>query len=346
MKTAGFLAELAAAGAAPRLMVRYPNWVGDACMALPALEAVKKSLPGGRVEVVAKPWVADIVEMSPWADRVVRYLDPGEHAGLVRGRLRLAARLRREAYDGALLFQNAFEAAFIAVAAGIRRRGGYASEWRRTLLTHPVPPTPGNWPTGHLVDYYLDLVRALGFAAEVDGVPRLAPPPGTERDKAAVVFAPGASFGPAKMWPPDRYAALGREMVDLGFRVSVIGSGPESDVCARVAAGIGPAAVDLSGSTTLKEAAAVIASAALLVCNDSGLMHLGAALGTPLVAIFGSTDPGATGPVSARAAVVRGEAPCAPCFKRRCPRKPGMECFDGVTPAVVLEAARKVLVKA
>jgi heptosyltransferase-2 len=306
-----------------RLLVRHPNWVGDALIALPALEALRRSAPGAVIHVLAKPWVAGVVTLSGLADGVVPWRGEGEPSGTA-GTFPLAARLRRGGYHGAVLLQNAFQAALIAFAARIPNRGGYATDSRRLLLTHPVPVPAREGGGTHQVGYYTGLVRALGFTAPAAPVPRIAVSP-DRRGIGAIALAPGAAFGPAKMWPAERYVALGRLLAAEGHPLLVLGSGREEEVCRRVAEGIGPAAVSLAGGTSLEEAAAVLAACRLLVCNDSGLMHLGAAVGAPLVAIFGSTDPDATGPLSSRCVVLRGSAPCAPCFRRTCPRS--LECF-------------------
>jgi len=322
---------------APSLLVRFPNWLGDAVLALPALRAIRRTLPAARLTVLARPSGAGAAALSGDADAFLP-LGPG-HGGAA-GKAALVRELRRARFDGAVLLQNAFEAGLLAFLAGIPLRGGYPTDLRGVLLTHPVPvPREGN----HQVGYYLGAVRALGFGAEADPVPRLAPspwsPPAPGRRWAAL--APGAAYGPAKMWPAARFAELGRRLAARGLSLAVLGSPAESEVCREVAAGAGPEAFDLSGRTTLAEAASALGACELAVTNDSGLMHLAAAAGTPLVALFGSTDPSATGPVSARAVVVRGSAACAPCFRRECPTR--LECFLDITVERAEEACARAL---
>jgi len=324
----------------PRIMVRFPNWIGDAVMALPGLEALRRSVPGGLLVVLAKPWVADVIRMSPSADAVMEYLDPGEHSGM-KGKYRLAGELRKEKFDCAVLFQNAFEAALIARLARISLLGGYDTDMRRILLTHPVTRPNKKGGEGHQVGYYMDLVRSLGFSAEVDLASRLVPKPAVGFEKRTVVLAPGASYGPAKMWPSIRYVQLGKRLSEMGYSIVVMGSEAESTVCSLVAEGIGESATDLSGRTSLSEAGGILAASQLVVSNDSGLMHLTAAVGANVVALFGSTDPDATGPFSESAVVIRGKAPCAPCFLRDCPSE--LECFDDVTVDVVLAECDRIL---
>jgi len=324
----------------PRIMVRFPNWIGDAVMALPGLSALRLSVPGGLLTVLAKPWVADVIKMSPSADAVMMYLDPGEHSGM-KGKYRLAGELKKEEFDCAVLFQNAFEAALIAGVARIPLRGGYDTDMRRILLTHPVKRPEKKGGEAHQVGYYMSLVRSLGFSAEVDLTPRLVPESTGGHEEKTVVLAPGASYGPAKMWPSVNYVQLGKRLSEAGCSILVVGSKAESTVCGIVAKGIGNSATDLSGRTSLAEAGGIIAASRLVVCNDSGLMHLAAATGANVVALFGSTDPDATGPFSESAFVIRGNAPCAPCFLRDCPAE--LECFNDVTVEAVLAECGRIL---
>lgn len=334
------LQTLTAGTDTPKILVRFPNWIGDVVMALPGLEKLKSSISGGSIWVLAKPWVADVIRMSPSADRVVQFQDPGIHSGW-RGRFSLARSLKKEGFAGAVLFQNAFEAALVTRAAGIPLRGGYDTDMRGMILTHPVPRPRRKGGHGHQINYYVDLAAQLGFSAEADMIPHLEPGPCREALEGLVVMAPGASFGPAKMWPVERYSDLGRKLAAMGHDIAVVGSSAESTVCGQVVQGIGSGARDLSGKTTLKEVACIMSRSTLVVCNDSGLMHLAAAVGARLVALFGSTDPDATGPVSESAQVLTGSAHCAPCFLRECPTD--LECFQDLGVDTVLEACVKTL---
>ena len=334
-----FLDDLRFRAENPRILIRFPNWIGDAVMALPGLLAISKSCPGATIHVLSKPWVSDIVRLSPAVDEVVHYQVPGEHQKPM-GKLRLARSLKGK-YDAVVLFQNAIEAAIITFTARIPLRGGYNTDHRSFLLTHPVPCSDKKGGGRHQVYYYMDLAAKLGFTAKVEPVPHLSPSIPENRDPGYVVLAPGASFGPAKMWPLENYAELGRRLVLSERKVVIIGSGMEKDVCSQVADMIGPSAEDLSGRTSLSETAGILAGCSLAVCNDSGLMHLAAAVGVPLVALFGSTEPAATGPVSDKAVVLQGQAPCAPCYLRECPEQ--YQCFDDLTLDVVAGRCFQIL---
>ncbi len=342
-----------------RILVRAVNWVGDAVMTLPALQALAAACPQAELVVLAKPWVSAVYRAAPVPLQVREFHRPGPHAGLA-GLRRLGRELRGEGFHWAILLQNAFQAALIAWLARVPVRAGYACDGRRLLLTHAVARR-GRVRRVHQSSYYLHLLHGLGLVERrppAGGVPaRLEPLP---RDAAwaeeflsgqglaevpLLGLAPGAAYGPAKCWPGDRFAAAARELVQSRGLAAVLlfGSAGERPACARVRQGLrGVPVLDLSGATTLGRAMALLARLELLVSNDSGLMHLAAALGVPTLAVFGSTDPGATAPLGPRVAVVQGGAECAPCLKPVCPR-PEMTCFDSITPERVAARARELL---
>ncbi len=340
-----------------RIMVRAANWVGDAVMTLPALAALHAACPSAQIEVVARPWAEAVYAAQPGVSRVLAYDKDGRHAG-AGGLLRLARELRERRYDWAVLWQNAFEAALIAWLARIPLRLGYARDGRGLLLTHPARLTPGIRRV-HQSSYYLYILRQAGL------LPADPPARGVrpelhlrqeDRDWAGrflaakglagarlLGLAPGAAFGPAKMWPAERFAAAARELDGRFGAVLLFGGQGEAKACAEVAAGLdGIAALNLAGATELGQALALLERTDLFLTNDSGLMHAAAALGRPTVAVFGSTDPIATGPLGPRVALVRGQASCAPCLKPQC-AEGDLRCFTSVEPGQVAEAARRLL---
>lgn len=346
-------------GAPGRILVRAVNWVGDAVMTLPALEALAAACPQAELVVLAKPWVSAVYRAAPVPLQVREFQSPGPHAGLA-GLRRLGRQLCREGFDWAILLQNAFQAALIAWLARVPVRAGFACDGRRLLLTHAVPRR-GRVRRVHQSSYYLHLLHGLGLVDRhppAGGVPaRLEPLPADAawaeeflaRQGLAgarlLGLAPGAAYGPAKRWPAERFAAAARELVQSeGFAaVLLFGSGGERQACAQVQEGLSDLQVlDLAGATTLGQAMALLARLGLLVSNDSGLMHLAAALGVPTLAVFGSTDPGATAPLGPRVAMVQGRAECAPCLKPVCPR-PEMICFTSIAPERVAARARELL---
>jgi len=335
------------------LLVRATNWLGDAVMTTPALAAVREGLPDARIALLAKPLVAELFRHHPDVDEVIVYERPGRHEGAL-GRLRLGAELRRRRFDGALLLQNAFDAALIAFLGRIPERAGYPTDARRFLLTLPVPMPPGIFER-HDVEYYLCLLDGLGIPRPEPAVLKLAVTGeereamatrlaslGIERGAPIVTINPGATYGSAKRWYPDRFAAVADALsAEWGAAVVIVGSTAEAPLSGEIEAATRTPPVNLAGKTTVRELMALLSLSSFLVTNDSGPMHIGAALGVPLVAIFGPTDWRRTSPWSGRAKVVRVEVDCSPCRLRVCDR--GHECMLGVTPGMVLDAARQLL---
>lgn len=328
-----------------RILVRMPNWVGDAVMALPALEALREDFPRSTLVALARPWVTPLLEGHGCVDRVMVFQKGRGHPRDGVELLRIVAELRRCRFDMAFLFQNAFEAALIARLAGIPVRIGYNTDGRGVLLSHPVPRDE-EILRRHQVEYYLHLLRAMGWKAETrdpglhvgDGqraaADILLQASGVAAGDLLLGVAPGAVYGPAKRWPPERFAAVADRAVKAwGAKVVVVGSGGETGVCEAVVRAMQTPALNLAGSTSLDAAVGVIGRCRAFLCNDSGLMHVAAALDVPLVAIFGSTDPEATGPRSPKARVVRKPLPCAPCLKPECTKD--YACLRAIEPEEV-----------
>ena len=335
------------------MLVRATNWLGDAVMTTPALAAVREGFPDARIVLLARPLVGELFRHHPDVDEVMLYERPGRHEGAL-GRLRLAGEVRRRRFDGALLLQNAFDAALIAFLGRIPERAGYPTDGRRILLTVAVPLTPAILER-HEVEYYLCLLDGLGIPRPVPASLRLAVT-GEEREKMAtrlaslgigrgapiVAINPGATYGSAKRWYPDRFAAVADALSDeWRARVVVIGSTAEAPLAGEIEAAMRNPPVNLAGKTTVRELMALLSLSSFLVTNDSGPMHIGAALGVPLVAVFGPTDWRRTSPWSSLAKIVRVEIDCSPCRLRVCDR--GHECMLGVTPGMVIDAAKALL---
>ena len=335
------------------MLVRATNWLGDAVMTTPALAGVREGFPDARIVLLARPLVAEMFRHHSDVDEVIVYEVPGRHEGAL-GRFRLAIELRRRRFDGALLLQNAFDAALIAFLGRIPERAGYPTDGRRILLTLPVPLPPGILER-HEVEYYLCLLDGLGIPRPVPAPLKLAVTEeekeamatrlashGIERDAPIVAINPGATYGSAKRWYPDRFAAVADALSgEWGAEVVVVGSTAEAPLAGEIEAAARRGVVNLAGKTTVREMMALLSLSSFLVTNDSGPMHIGAALGVPLVAIFGPTDWRRTSPWTSLAKVVRVEIDCSPCRLRVCDR--GHECMLGVTPEMVVDAARQLL---
>ena len=337
------------------ILVRATNWVGDAVMSLPALTAIRKRFPSARITVVAKPWVADLYAREGFADEVIRY-----SATTWRQKVRFAMGLRERGFDTAILLQNAFDAAFMAFAAGIPTRIGYSKDGRRLLLTRAVRlPRKGEIPR-HERFYYLEMLRRAGILTgplECDCI-RLegsagAAVEGRRRFEESGIggpvigVSPGAAYGTAKRWLPERFAETAVRLARArGAAVALFGSRKERDLCEEVMLWMkriedGVTARNFAGQTTLNEFIEMAAACELFLTNDSGSMHIASALGVPTVAVFGATDEDATGPTGPAARVVREPVDCSPCLLRTCPID--HRCMTRVTVQRVTETALKLL---
>jgi heptosyltransferase-2 len=320
-----------------KILVRSTNWIGDAVMTTPAVRTIRENFPESEITMLVHPWVSDVFRYSPRVDRLFIYEKKGRHKGL-RGMLQLAGELRQEQFDCAILLQNAFEAVLITLLAGIPVRGGYTTDGRGLLLTHGVHKI-NELNKKHEVNYYQRILLGLGLRPAVNELELFIP--GNHIDAAKqriedltgarlksaplIGFNPGAAFGPAKRWPEEKFAELAEMLCRrTTARILLFGSAADKETAVRIIGCAGAAAsrmIDLTGATTLIEAMALIGECDVFVTNDSGLMHVAAALRTPLVAIFGSTDHIATGPFSDNAVVIRKPLPCSPCKKTHCPEK-------------------------
>ena len=327
-----------------KILVRATNWVGDAIMALPALRAIRQRFPEAQITILARPYVAFIYKDQQVCDNIM----------FVDYKRDMVGEIRAQKFDIAVLLQNAFEAAWFAWRAGIPERIGYARDGRSLLLTKAVSvPKPGKIPA-HEQYYYLELLRRIGW---LDSLPsesfiKIHVPeenrqcaadflfsagakPGTLR----VAIGAGASYGSAKCWPPDRFAELANRLQAQGNAdVILFGTSAEAAVSSAIAAGMRRAPIDLTGKTAINDLPALLSQCHLFIGNDSGAMHVAAAVGLPVVAVFGPTDPFGTAPVTPRCAIVQDKPYCSPCFLRRCPTD--HRCMTRVTPDVVEAAAR------
>jgi heptosyltransferase-2 len=336
-----------------RLLIRSTNWIGDAVMTVPAVRAIRRNFPGTRISMLAKPWVAPVFAHSPHVDDILIYDANGRHSG-VGGTILLSRELRRHRFDAAVLLQNAIEAAVIAFMAGIPRRIGFDTDARRLLLTHPVHCTPAH-KTIHQTGYYLKMLEGAGLvggrrtlelsvgAHDRQQAERILSLRGVTSGQRVVGLNPSATFGPAKQWFPERYAALGDRLnTTLDARILIFGGPSDRDLGETISRMMAAPAIDLSGQTSLGEAMAMIDRCHAFVTNDSGLMHVAAALNTPVVAIFGSTNSTTTSPYSPVSRIVRVPIECSPCMQPVCPLG-HMNCMQQVTVTMVLDAVKGLL---
>ena len=315
-----------------KILVRATNWLGDAVISLPALRALRTRFPEASITVLARPSVAPLYE----GERSINHVIPLTGAPGARdwgSKWHMAGMLRKEKFDLAVLLPNSFESAAIIWLSGIGRRVGYARDGRSVLLTDATPvPLAGEIPR-HERYYYLELLRRAGLLAN-NTIPEvteiLLDDLNAARQRGAALFthrgmalpvigvSPGAAYGGAKRWVPERFAAAAKEIAARSVAsIAIFGSASERELCEQVARACGGR--NLAGSTTLREFIDMTAACSLCLANDSGAMHIAAATGVPCVTVFGPTDETATGPVGATARLIREPVECAPCKLRECP---------------------------
>ena len=309
--------------------MRATNWLGDAVMSLPAIRAIRQIFPHAHIALVARPWVADLYAREGSIDRIIPYT---AQKGIAAKRA-FAAQLRRERFDAAILLQNAFDAALLAWLAGIPTRIGYNRDGRGLLLTQAIPvPEPGDIPR-HQRFYYMELLRRAGMiegfydigAIRLEGIDEARAAGAVHLARLGIAgsvvgVSPGAAYGNAKRWIPERFAAVAQSLAPSA--VLLFGSAGERPLCESVADSLRRGGIEtrnLAGETTLREFIDLAAACRLFLTNDSGAMHVSSALGVPTVAVFGATDDTTTGPTGPLARVVREHAECSPCLLRECP---------------------------
>ena len=338
-----------------RIVVLGTNWIGDAVMSVAGLRELRKLYPQAHLALLVRDWVADLYQDQHLVDELIR-IPPG--LSLVRRILWVTPRLR--GFDLAVLFPNAFVNALQPLLAGVPRRVGYAADGRGWMLTSRAHSRIKQLHR-HQVYSYLDLLFLSGlspvnYLEDKTFVPRtdLCPQPESiERStrllekkgggrRPRVVLNPGAFFGAAKRWYPDRYAAVAdRLMTEKSAEIVLIGSSGERKLAEHIQTLMKRPPIILTGETKLPDLMGLFSECDLLITNDSGPMHLAAALDTPQIALFGSTDEVATGPLSKQAHIIHKHVPCSPCLLRECPID--LRCFDGIQIDEVVSKALPLL---
>jgi len=311
-----------------KILVRTPNWLGDAVMALPAVAALEKAYPKASLTLLAHCRVAGLYGLEKRRGKVIAYDPQGIHRG-VKGTGRIVRELRERHYDLAVILPHSFSSAWMVFLARAKHRVGYIGEGRGRLLTIRVRLRKDHRQR-HLSEGYLDLIRALGIGY-VAVVPKVVLSPDIKKEgerflrergvlpgMKLIGFGPGATYGEAKRWDESRFGELGSRLAGEGFGVLLFGVREEHELCEDIRKRVGKGAVNLSGETDLRRLAGVLSQCVAFISNDTGLMHLAAALGLPVVALFGSTSPEWTRPLG-RAKVIYKRPYCSPCFARTCP---------------------------
>ncbi|BAN35772.1 lipopolysaccharide heptosyltransferase II [Sulfuricella denitrificans skB26] len=336
-----------------KILIIAPSWVGDAVMAQPLLRRLRERYPDAVIDAFAPAWVAPVLERMPEIRRVA--INPLAHGELsLKLRWKLGRALRQDHYDHAIILPNSLKSALIPFFAGITLRTGFKGEMRFGLIND----------MRHLDKQALPLmVERFAALAEYPGMPLHHPVTnprltankeqtqttlaklGLTPKKTVVAFCVGAEYGPAKRWPARHFTELAGMLANEGHEIWLLGSHKDTEIGAEIESSSSGAARNLCGQTNLAQAIDLLAAANLAVVNDSGLMHIAAALDKPMIALFGSSSPGFTPPMSDQARIISLNLPCSPCFKRECPLG-HFDCMIKLSPKQVFEEATAMLLHA
>lgn len=346
------LSTLAKANVNKRILIVAPNWIGDAVLSLPVVDGCGQLWQEAELTVLARTRVAELFEARESDVRVLEY-ERGNGPQRLSNLMALGRSLRRERFDLAILLPNSLGSAVMTRLAGIPQRLGYSTDGRGWLLTQRLEDRRKERGL-HQVDYYLGLIHSLG-AYQVDRIPQLKLRSkitdramalmeglGIDKNELLIGVHPGAAYGETKRWFPERFAAVLERLHRSGRRFLLLGGTGEEPLAEQISAEMDHPVINLIGKTTVAEVLALIGQCSLFLSNDSGLMHVAAALNIPQVALFGSTDPQKTAPLNNRAVVIHPEhVGCTPCFKRSCPED--LECMKAITVQEVHAAAEQLL---
>lgn len=333
-----------------KILIIGPSWVGDTMLMQPMLPRLKVLYPDCRIDVLAAPWTAALLRAMPEISEVI--INPFPHGTLrLKDRYQLGKRLSRENYDQAIVLPNSLKSALVPFFAGIPLRTGYVGEFRYGLLNDARKLDKAALPL--MVERFAQLAEKPG-----ESIAHPLPNPRLEisttqinatlnkldlsLDKPVAAFCPGAEYGPAKRWPTSYFAETAQRLQRQGYAVWLIGSAKDKEVADNIVALGNPGCINLCGSTDLEDAIALLSCAQLVISNDSGLMHLAAALDRPMLALFGSSSPRFTPPLSEQARIIKLDIKCSPCFKRECPFG-HFNCMNQLTPNLVWRELQRTI---
>lgn len=333
-----------------KIVVRVPNWMGDCIFSIPALQSLHKNWPHAQIWVAAPPGVKDLFTLFPFIQEVISI----PHPLSLKDFSIVSRKLQQHRFHSGFLFTNSFSSALLFFLSKTPRRWGYIRDGRGLILTKGVK-TPSQKEASHQVYYYLNLLSGLGLKTDPPHELNLPLSPRVEKesasllsslnmnpDKPMVAFHPGAHYGPSKRWPPSRFAHLARLLQEKHqANILFLGSSGEISICDSIISSLRVKPFHLCGKTTLFQLAGILNRADVVVANDSGPMHMANALKTPLVSLFGPTDPLRTGPFQPPSTVLQKKVSCWPCSYRECPFD--HRCMKDISPQEVLQACEKYL---
>ncbi|MDP5255395.1 MULTISPECIES: lipopolysaccharide heptosyltransferase II [unclassified Vibrio] len=342
-----------------KILIIGPSWVGDMVMSQSLYITLKQQYPQAQIDVIAPGWCKPILERMPEVNQAIEMpLGHGEFNFL--GRRAIGKELKDQGYQHAFVLPNSAKSALIPWFAGIPKRTGWKGEFRYGLL-NDLRPNKKSFQ--YMVERYVALAhpkQAMQDSSSLGGLdtlprPRLSIDAQTrlhtinkfhlDADRETIGLCPGAEFGPAKKWPAEHYAAVAQEMIKSGKQVWLFGSGKDVEACQnikdRIDKDLQSHAYILAGQTSLIEAVDLLSACDIVISNDSGLMHVAAAVGCKVVAVYGSTSPQYTPPLAEKVAMVHTDIDCRPCFKRECPLG-HLKCLKELSPQKVLDAINQM----
>ena len=335
-----------------KILIVAPNWIGDAVLSLPVVDGCGQLWQEAELTVLARTRVAELLEARESRVRILEY-ERGNGPQRLSNLMAVSRSLRKERFDLAILLPNSLGSAVMTRLAGVPQRLGYSTDGRGWLLTQRLADRRKERGL-HQADYYLGLIHSLG-AYQVDRIPQLQLRPkitdramalmenlGIVKNELLIGVHPGAAYGETKRWFPERFAAVLERLHRSGRRFLLLGGTGEEPLAEKIGAEMDHPVINLIGRTTVAEVLALIGRCSLFLSNDSGLMHVAAALSVPQVALFGSTDPQKTAPLNDGAVVIHpNQVNCTPCFKSECPED--LECMKAITVEEVAAAAEQLL---
>ena len=335
------------------IIVRMPNWIGDLVMATPILADLRQAYPDASITVMVLEKIGALLEADPSLNELF-YFSRVKKAHRRVSERNIVEKLRDGHYDLGILLTNSFSSAWRFWQGKVKHKIGFRGEGRSLFLDHPVS-FPAKRKTQHLVLTYKALLEPLGIPVSTVA-PRLYLKEGAIQaawdlvkrfdigsDAKIIGINPGAAYGSAKCWLPERFREVAKQLIekDPSHVVLFFGDLSHKELINEICASLPARAINLAGQTDLQSLASLISICSVFLTNDSGPMHIADSLGVPLVALFGSTDPIATGPYRQSKHVMQKKVPCSPCFKRVCPID--FPCMKGLTVEAVFEKVMKVL---